>query len=80
MQNKLESAIKRTMNAVKPVSKQATQSFARILATVPPIDAKNLHSAKKGITNAVKPVSKPTNKRFLPYIGNGTSYLRKIIS
>ena len=46
-QNNLQSAENRTANAVKSISKPRINVFARILATVPLIDAKNLQSAKK---------------------------------
>ena len=50
-----------------------THIIARILATIPPIDTKNLQSAKKLMANAVKPASKTVNTGFYAYLGNGTS-------
>ena len=45
---------KRTVNAVKPVSKPMNTHFRPYLGKVPPIDAKKLKSAKKKTANAVK--------------------------
>ena len=67
-------------NSVKLVSSQRTHLYARILATTPSINAKNLQITKKRMINGVKPVSKLENTCFNPYLANSTSDRNKITS
>ena len=61
--------------------------FARILATVPRIDKKNLQRSKNNLqnpnkktVNAIKPISKTANERFCLYLDNDTSHRLKTTS
>ena len=77
MQNILQSAKKRIVNAVKLVSKPANTRFSSYHGNSSTIEAKKTKIAKKNRVNTVETVSRPANTHIHPYFDNSTSDKRK---
>ena len=71
---------KRTVNAVKPVSKLANTRLCPYLGNGTSDQRKNTSKLIKKTTNAVKPVLNLTSTRFHPYLGNSTFDRPKIFT